>query len=726
MATVLLCLAFLIFGVIFVSLLYSQKQEEHIDLFYEMTQREKGTLLRQVQKDWETLNGVAILMGYMDVSDEQGFSSVLAEINRKNEFIRMGVIGLDGAAGFVDVKGSGLLKVDLSQEPFFKRALMGEFTISDVMKDPFGEGYIFYLGVPLYRPDGLQGVLCAVHEAENMRIPMEHALYHGSGVSYLLGQNGAPILSVSDKREPCNDLLPEAEELGALLNGSVNFIEFQQEGEQLWAVSLPVGVNGWRILNILPMRTFDSDYQAVMGAILIIASALFIFIFFVFHMNRLAAKSKQQLERLAYFDPLTGEANQTKFLMELKEVIKKRPEDLISVWYCDIDNFKFFNELFGYSAGDKALCGFSDLLRANMGPEDLFCRISADDFAGVRIGCSKEDLKAWFLYLSAQMGQYMASVNQNYRITLSMGIYQLQDASTALEPIEMINRANMAHNSIKNSINEKCTFYADSIRQKVLFEISLESIMQKSLEAGEFKLYVQPKVDIQHGNQISGGEALVRWKSEEYGLISPGDFIPLFERDGFIIKLDRYMFRSACLWLKKWLKKGGKAIRLSVNVSRLGLVQEDFLSYYIDTKREIGIPDGILELEFTESLALDDTALFRQRILALQEAGFICSLDDFGSGYSSLNILRELPIQVLKLDMLFFQRGSDQQRARIVVSNVIRMARQLQIETVSEGVEETSQVAFLRGIGCDLVQGYVFSKPVPLDVFETMLEKPAF
>jgi len=162
-------------------------------------------------------------------------------------------------------------------------------------------------------------------------------------------------------------------------------------------------------------------------------------------------------------------------------------------------------------------------------------------------------------------------------------------------------------------------------------------------------------------------------------------------------------------------------LRLAVNVSRLGLFQEDFLSYYIGAKNHFQIPDGILELEFTEGIALDDHELFRNMVIELQTHGFVCSMDDFGAGYSSLNILKELPIQVLKLDMLFFRKDAEIKRSRIVITNIIRMAKELNMATVSEGVEHWEQVEFLKRTGCDVVQGYVFAKPMPIPEFEKLV-----
>ena len=296
----------------------------------------------------------------------------------------------------------------------------------------------------------------------------------------------------------------------------------------------------------------------------------------------------------------------------------------------------------------------------------------------------------------------------------------MEKPEDVLSANDMQNRANMAQKHIKAHGNVKYAFYTDDIRRSILIRNDMESHMQQALEDEEFEVYVQPKVDIQNHNRIRGGEALVRWNRPGEGMISPAEFIPLFEKNGFIIKLDRYMFQKVCIWLRGYLDRGSQPLRMAVNVSRMGLFQEDFLSYYIGTKERFQIPDGILELEFTEGIALDDHELFRNMVIELQKHGFVCSMDDFGAGYSSLNILKELPIQVLKLDMLFFKKDTDMERARIVITNIIRMARELNMKTVSEGVERWEQVEFLKQTGCDVVQGYVFAKPMPVSEFEKL------
>ena len=304
---------------------------------------------------------------------------------------------------------------------------------------------------------------------------------------------------------------------------------------------------------------------------------------------------------------------------------------------------------------------------------------------------------------------------------LHVGVYGTDTAGSGeLSFMDMLNRANIALRVAKEGRSDTCVFYSEDMRGLALRQLDIESRMENALRGSQFKLYFQPKVDIQNGNCVHGAEVLARWLDGDR-LVPPCDFIPLFERNGFIVQLDRYMFSQACAWLQQRIRSGKEPLNIAVNVSRLSIMQDDFLQYYSNIKERYAIPDDLLELECTESLALFDER-FRELVLELQKRGFRCSLDDFGAGFSSLNVLKELPIDVLKLDMLFLRKSQDLKRERIVVSNVIAMAQQLSIRTVAEGVESAEQVEFLRAKGCNLVQGYVFARPMPEADFEALLD----
>ena len=237
----------------------------------------------------------------------------------------------------------------------------------------------------------------------------------------------------------------------------------------------------------------------------------------------------------------------------------------------------------------------------------------------------------------------------------------------------------------------------------------------------QFLHVIQPKYALD-GSQILGGEALLRWQRKGHGFTSPGEFIPLFERNGFIRKLDTYVFISVCQTIQKRLAQGKAVVPISVNVSRIHLYQEDFADSYIAIKNQYHIPDGIIELELTENILLKNTREIFTILEKLRSHGFCCSIDDFGSGYSSLNALKDLPVDVVKLDRVFFDQSSHVERNKTILKSMISMAKELDMKVVAEGIECTQQLDMLQDTGCDMVQGFIYAKPCSEEDFYHRVE----
>ena len=258
------------------------------------------------------------------------------------------------------------------------------------------------------------------------------------------------------------------------------------------------------------------------------------------------------------------------------------------------------------------------------------------------------------------------------------------------------------------------------MRAQQLWEHHVEENMERALAAEEFQIYLQPKYN-PVTEELSGAEALVRWINQEDGLISPGRFIPIFEKDGFITRLDDYMIAHVAALQMRWLSEGRKVVPVSVNVSRAHFTRPDLAEHICGLVDQYHLPHELLEIELTESAFFDDKEALLQTVNALKKYGFFVSMDDFGAGYSSLNSLKELPLDVLKLDAEFFRGQYEKERGNIVVSEAIRLAKKLNMKIVAEGIEEQDQVTFLAGLGCDMIQGYYFAKPMPANEYEAKM-----
>lgn len=433
-----------------------------------------------------------------------------------------------------------------------------------------------------------------------------------------------------------------------------------------------------------------------------------------------SVRALRSLRYKAEHDPVTGYHNFPKFKTDAAELLAERGDRKYSLWYCDIRNFKFINDIYGYDIGDELLNYWAELIAEGARPGETFGRISGDNFALLRTYVDHDDLVTRFLRCSDLLTRFEGLANRRFRVEMIAGIYLVERPEDILSIDDMLDRANLAQKGVKHLSGSKYAFYSEEMRKRVLYEKNIESCMEEALRNREFCLHLQPQVDIQHGDALFGAEVLVRWERPGYGMVSPGDFIPLFERNGFIVDLDAFVFEEACAYLASRRSRDLPPLRLSVNVSRLSIAQGDFLDRYSAIRDKYGIDSGMLELECTETIVIRNFALFRELMAALPSRGFRSAMDDFGTGYSSLNMLKEITLDVLKLDIAFFRDTEGTARERAVVESVVQMARALGMSTVAEGIEKQEQVEFLRSVGCNAIQGYIFSRPVPLTHFETV------
>lgn len=307
--------------------------------------------------------------------------------------------------------------------------------------------------------------------------------------------------------------------------------------------------------------------------------------------------------------------------------------------------------------------------------------------------------------------------DMNIKVNLSFGICLAEQRNT---PINLLSdRASFAEVSIRGNVVVNWAFYDERMRAKQMEEREIESEMQEALEQRQFVVYLQSKHDINSG-KIVGAESLVRWRHPTKGLLSPAKFVPLFERNGFIINLDEFMWEQTCIILKRWLDKGLDAVPISVNVSRLHVYRSTFVDKLNALVGKYKIPSDLLELELTESTFIEKTDELFRVMNKIREYGFRFAMDDFGSGYSSLNMLKDAPLSIIKFDRSFLRENFVNGNGATILRHMIAMARELNLIIVAEGAETIEQIELLKKLGCPVVQGYYFSKPVPVAQFEAM------
>lgn len=438
--------------------------------------------------------------------------------------------------------------------------------------------------------------------------------------------------------------------------------------------------------------------------------------------NARLEESNAQLERLAFVDAVTEGYNQTQFdLVAASELADAAPETyaLVSL---DLKKFKLLNDIHGKRGGNDVLRYVYDRLRGSLAEGECAARIAADTFNLLVRYEGSEAMLRRIDGIVQDINGFNEDRKRPYYLSFAVGVYVVEDAHFDMTAIR--DRANVARSASKEAASVRhftCSFYSDIDRQNLLHEKNMENRMHVALDNGEFVVYLQPKQSLADGS-IAGAEALVRWIDPVRGLVPPDDFVPFFESNGFIVDVDLCVFEQVCALLAAWRAQERVPVPISVNMSRVHLREVDFLAPYEQIREKHGVPASLIEFELTETLVFEDPEMFIDVIDEMHAHGYRCSLDDFGSGYSSLNVLKDVDIDTMKLDRAFFSAGDAAgQREWDVVESVVGLAKKLDMETVAEGVEEPGQASRLRAIQCDMLQGYVFSRPLPVNEFEKLL-----
>lgn len=464
----------------------------------------------------------------------------------------------------------------------------------------------------------------------------------------------------------------------------------------------------------------QTTYLTLLIVLLSVSSLITWVTIFIMHTKNqvFLEKMNDKLKDIVYKDELTGDGNLKKFKLDAENLIKENPEIKFAVFYLDFENFKYCNDVLGYKFGDYILKEYNKLLKEDVRNKETFGRVSADRFVVLRRYKDKSELIERQKYIDEKLKKIVEKSNERYNAAIYYGICCLEDVKEKIKITGLIDRANFAQKTIKGQVINYA-FYNESIRNKMREENYIRDNILKAIENEEFVVYFQPKVGLKE-NKIENAEALVRWRDSFGKLISPGVFIPILEKDLLISVLDQYVFEKICQWLRKQIKEHKRVFPISVNVSKMQFYSLDFIEVYSKIKKKYDIPDNMLIVEFTESAIFNDIKRVKEIIKELHLNGFLCAIDDFGNGYSSLNALKDMKVDILKMDAVFFNGSEDKEREKIIIRGIIRLAKDLNIKTVAEGIEEEGQVSFLREAGCDRIQGYVFYKPMPIEEFEKL------
>ena len=419
--------------------------------------------------------------------------------------------------------------------------------------------------------------------------------------------------------------------------------------------------------------------------------------------------------RFLEYDFLTGIYGQQKFYQATRELLDQRAGANFAFIHFDIDRFRIINTLYGSKEGDRLIHFVAGAIRKVMTAygRGTYGRLGGDVFGM----CVPYEDGAAIYHILEGIRAEIRKHSVHYYLETCAGIYLVDDPD--MEVAAMHDNAEIAAAQCKGQYMVHDVLYTEEIGQKVLREQHIIDEMDAALAEQQFIVYFQPKYQLKKMAPY-GAEALVRWKKPSGEIVLPNEFIPIFERNGFITKLDYYVWEKVCQFIDSELSQGRNPAPISGNVSRVNLYNPDFMDSLIDLIHRYHIPPHYLNLELTESVFSEDAELIQRAVNYLHDAGFTILMDDFGSGYSSLNILKDVDLDVLKIDMKFFSKGNTAEKGAKIIEAVIRMAESLDMMVIAEGVEEKHQVDFLNDLGCDYIQGYYFGRPMSQDQYEKL------
>lgn len=427
---------------------------------------------------------------------------------------------------------------------------------------------------------------------------------------------------------------------------------------------------------------------------------------------------EQSIQKLAYFDPLTGLPNRTSLHLDLKQLIDS--ETPFALLFIDLDHFKSVNDTLGHHIGDELLTLIAYRFRLNIQEHDRVYRFGGDEFIILMQDIdSMHQLESRTQELLYVISAPLTLNGQQHMTTMSVGISLFKEHATT--PEELIRFADLAMYQSKERGKNQFSIFDQSLDVKASEHFEISHLLNEAIAENQFQLYYQPQICLKTG-KVSGVEALARWIHPEKGFISPAKFIPVAEETGLIIQLGQQILLEACRTRKEWLEAGVEDIRVAVNISLKQFQQTNFINQVLAVLAQTELEGRYLELEITESIAMDSPALVIEKLQKFQEHNIFISIDDFGMGYSSLNYLKQLPIQQLKIDRAFVQ-DIDQPHDLAIIKSIVTMADVLKLEVIAEGVETIQQATILKDMNCQFAQGYLYHKPMPAsDAFNVLTQ----
>lgn len=703
------------------------------DQLKEKSSQYKILFEEKMESDLQMIYAITSFIELNDSNDMQQLAEKLYESNAKTSFLRMGYFNKDGNG--VKVTADGSYECDITQDTICKEvknavqtAWTGHTAISEMYYESELKQNVFAYAIPVYNNTTITNVLFAVQDSAIYETILEN-IYSVSdkGMVAVIHTNGSLLMSTSSfdmsqittiEDIPFLDKTSKQQLLTALTDHTTNSFVFSYRNIDYYACMKPLDVFSSYIVIIDTPEGVNSLLSKSMAITQISSIAILaIAVIFIIFSYRQIRKNMKHLSNIAYRDRLTGAYNKDKFNELLNQLWKENVS--CGVAALNIRQFKFMNEIFGVTQSDQLLCYLKETIEKHLKSDEFFCRDTADSFFILYKEDSQEVVHTRLKKMFEEINQIAEHVHPGYPIYFYCGIAFAKDCIKSDDgDTELMTHVMFALNRAKQVQQTSIWFYDTELHKKEQLENYIESHMKTALENQEFQMYLQPKVDLKTKKVVSA-EALVRWITDEKQTIFPDEFIPLFEENTFCIQLDLYMVEKACKQLREWIDAGYNPISISVNQTKLLFYEEGYVETLCEITEKYGIHPKYITLEILEGLAHKNVKQLNACIGRLRTFGFRISMDDFGSGFSSLNTLAKLQIDELKLDRNFLIKATEKQDSSqyVILESIIEMAKKLHIDTVAEGVETSLDEQMLRSLQCDFGQGYFYSRPLPAKEF---------
>lgn len=606
----------------------------------------------------------------------------------------------------------------LKGDAFLTDIFAGENKVSRYFFGTSDNAEMVYYGAPVYDQDKIIGALIVKDDLNSLKNSLQFPALDINSDIKLVNQDGRIIFDTQeqDVGKQLGDTLNISDSINSKLEDFVKKEEyglFRLDNHNIYLASCSVLDDNWYAVCMIPYTNtgLDSLTIIVIGCILLM---IVILGGLTLYMNNKVYKGEQKVNDMAFYNPITHAYNKNGFFRLFPK--KFENDALFSLVVLDIHDFKFINHSFGFQIGNELLCHVIDVLKQNLNDDESYYHSESDQFGFLLHTQNVDEIKMRVMKIMDEISAYNLFPNQHHPIHCYCGIKILNMFSRDVNMAVMIDRAQIAKISVQNLHGNHYAFYDEQMYRKAQRKNEIEKKMKFALENHEFKVYIQPKYDLKK-DCFCGGEALVRWKDEKGDIVSPGEFIPIFEQNGFISYVDMYIFEKVCAFQNDMREMGYDVVPISLNQSKISIFEENYIEHIKEVLTKYNVQPGEIIIEITEGVSIHDIHEVENILLSLKKLGLKISMDDFGSGYSSLNILKELPIDELKLDRLFLNETKYREKSENIMRNIINLAKECHMKVVCEGVETIENVEMLKSMNCDIAQGFYYARPMPLQEF---------